>query len=70
MIAIKKKVWKVKYRGPDANTTEKEIITSGYESLAAWLEKRIWVGTITSVTLDREIIELVENRNAPLDILT
>ena len=59
MKEITKKVWKIKYKGDDANMAEKEVITDSYEKLAVWLDRRRWVNTITSIVLDREITELV-----------
>lgn len=59
MKEVKKYIWKVKYKGPDANITEKEIITEGYSILAFWLQNRIWFNTITQITLDRDITELI-----------
>ncbi len=59
MKEIKKYIWKVKYKGTDAHITEKEIITESYSTLAFWLKNRIWVETITQITLDRTITELI-----------
>ncbi len=56
----RKYVWKIKYKSGNGDYIEVSVIASGFEALAKWLYRRIWVNNVITISLDKEILELVD----------
>jgi hypothetical protein len=56
----RKYVWKIGYKGGNGEYVEVSVIASGFEALAKWLYRRIWVNKVITISLDKEILELVD----------